>query len=257
MKKKVLILTTSAILSLACPAQISGISKSADLSSQDPGNTCMSQIAATGSNLLGLPPGRFDFQVPVPVHATAGMYPGSMHSNFAASTTTAAGAFPKGTFAINVGIGVGDVYWGTAYGSASGVAPTLILEYAITDKLGIGNIAGGLIISYGSTKYNDGYNTYKYSGTLVGLRGEYHFILSSDKVGTKLDPYGGVMLGYVITNNPAVNDAYNPLTGKESGFQPGIYAGAHYFFATHVGAYAEFGYEALFVFNFGLSFKFP
>jgi hypothetical protein len=256
MKKVFLFLSASVILSISCSAQINGISTSQLLLKPDPGSAGVLGNAGFKISLPAGLPVHSDYQVPAPPHVNSDMYPVLVDHSAAASGTAQEGGFPKGTFAINVGIGVGDIYWGSDYGTASGVAPTLILEYAITDKIGIGNIAGGLIVSYGTSKYNSAGTEYKYSATLIGLRGEYHFMLSSDKVTSKLDPYGGVMLGYVITNNPTYNDVYSP-TGKSSGFQPGIFAGAHYFFADHIGAYAELGYEALFVFNIGLSFKFP
>jgi hypothetical protein len=174
----------------------------------------------------------------------------------AAAGSGAEGAFPMGTFGINIGLGLGVVYWGTGYGSSSGIAPNIILNYAVTDKMGIGNIVVGLILSWASTKYTEGGNTYKYTAFMVGARGEYHFILDNPDIGKKLDPYAGVMLGVVFNSNPDVSGANYALTGKNTGAVPGIYGGAHYYFNENFGVFSELGYEALFVFNLGVSFKF-
>ena len=165
------------------------------------------------------------------------------------------GAFPKGSLAINAGIGLGDVYWGTGYGTGFPVAPTLSIDYALTNKIGIGNIGVGGVVSYTSTKYSDGVgDDYKFSGILVGLRGTYHFILPIDK----LDPYAGVIVGYVISNSSLPGDyvaGYGP-DGKASGVQPGAFVGAHYFFTPMFGVHAELGYNVFSVLNLGITLKF-
>jgi outer membrane protein W len=162
------------------------------------------------------------------------------------------GAFPKGSFAISLGIGLGNLYYGTGYGTSFAVNPTLNIDYAITDKLGIGNIAVGGTVSYSSTKIS-GYNySYNYSSILVGLRGTYHFIIPVDK----LDPYGGILLGYVISNNPNINsDLYPGPLGKSSGFRPGFFVGGHYFFVDHFGGFVELGYNGFSIFTLGITIK--
>jgi hypothetical protein len=156
------------------------------------------------------------------------------------------GAFPKGSFAISPGIGVGNLYWGAGYGSGS-INPTLNIDVAITDKLGIGNIAVGGTVSYSSTKVYG----YSFTGVLVGLRGTYHFFIPVDK----LDPYAGILLGYIITNNPNTFDNNYGLTGKASAFQPGFFVGGHYFFVDHFGVFAELGYNGFSIFTVGITIK--
>ncbi|HEV3249714.1 MAG TPA: hypothetical protein VGZ71_02100 [Puia sp.] len=161
------------------------------------------------------------------------------------------GAFPKGSFAISPGIGVGNLYYGSGYGSGS-INPTLNIDVAITDKIGIGNIAVGGTVSYSSTKYSGSGYSYSYSSILIGLRGTYHFFIPVDK----LDPYAGILLGYIITNNPNVNtDLYYGPAGKASGFRPGFYVGGHYFFVDHFGGFVELGYDGFSVFVVGITIK--
>jgi hypothetical protein len=164
--------------------------------------------------------------------------------------------FPKGSLAFSLGVGFGDLFW-SGYGSALGVSPVLDIDYALTDQIGIGNISIGGTVAYTSTKYTyyDEPNA-SYSAILVGLRGAYHFILDADALKGKLDPYAGILLGFVITSNPATNSSYYHLPGtKASAFQPGIFAGARYFFIPHFGAFAELGYNGFSIFTIGITVK--
>lgn len=164
------------------------------------------------------------------------------------------GAFPKGSLAINLGVGIGNDYYGTGYGTNFPISPAVSVDYAITDKIGIGNIAVGGFASYTSSKYNDGYgDDYNYSAVIVGVRGTYHFILPVPK----LDPYAGVSLGYIISSNNYDNS--NTITGpdgKASAVQPGIFAGAHYLFVPHFGVFAELGYTGFSILTLGIAVKF-
>ena len=171
-----------------------------------------------------------------------------------AAQTGGDGAFPKGTSIINAGVGFGDPYWGAGYTSSIPVSPTLSFDHAITGKLGIGTIGVGGIVAYGASKYSDGTNTYDNSGFMVGVRGTYHFILNMDN----LDPYGGVMLGYIFTSHSTPQDygygyGYVP---KDGGVVPGVFVGCHYFFGPAFGVGAEAGYLGLYVFSVGVSFRF-
>jgi hypothetical protein len=170
--------------------------------------------------------------------------------------------FPRGTIVVNLGVGLGDLLWGAGYGSVLGVSPTLDVDVAITEKIGIGNIGVGGTIAYSSTSYNSnsylgyGGSDYNFSAILVGLRGSYHFMLNSDKLKDKLDPYAGVMLGYLIISNPSgLYDNSYGLATKANAFQPGVFAGAHYYFVQHFGVFAELGYNGISIFTIGITFK--
>jgi hypothetical protein len=172
------------------------------------------------------------------------------------------GVFEKGTNVINAGLGLGNVYWGsTGYGN-SGLPISLqaSFDHGITDKLGIGYIGVGGILGYTSTKFtgnNQGYS-YAYTGTgiLIGARATYHFALAG-AIGEKLDPYAGVLLGYVI-----VSSSYSSVYGsngqysKGSAVAAGAFVGAHYYFVPNFGVHAEIGYNIISIFNTGLTFKF-
>ena len=168
-------------------------------------------------------------------------------------------SFEKGTNVINAGIGVGDVYWGAGYGS-SGLPVSLnaSYEHGITDKLGIGYIGVGASLGYASQKYSyDGDVAWKTTGILIAARGSYHFAIPAE-IGSKLDPYAGLQIGYVVTSY-SYSDSYDPgygLAGKSGGVVVGFYAGAHYHFNEHVGVYAELGYTSFSILGLGVAFRF-
>ncbi|MBS1948445.1 MAG: hypothetical protein JST47_11830 [Bacteroidetes bacterium] len=163
--------------------------------------------------------------------------------------------FENATNVVNLGIGVGDVFWGAGYSGAP-VSFNASFDRGVTDKLGIGYIGAGGIIGYTSRTYNTYSNgiTYKtrYSGLLIGVRATYHFALNGE-ISEKLDPYAGLVAGYVITSHSGDE---NPYYNGPSAFRPGAFAGAHYYFSPNFGAFAEVGYNVISVLNTGLTIKF-
>src|SRR5580704_9390910 len=110
-------------------------------------------------------------------------------------------AFQKGTNIINLGFGVGDFYWGSAYSNGSlPVSLNASYEHGITEKLGIGYVGLGGQVSYATQKYNyNGQEEWSGSGMLLAARASYHFEIPG-ATGKKLDPYAGLLLGFVITS---------------------------------------------------------
>jgi hypothetical protein len=169
------------------------------------------------------------------------------------------GAFSKGTNVIGIGVGVGDLYWaGSGYSSNFPVNPSATWDMSITNKLGIGNIGVGLMVSYASSKLDEGGYTYNYTGVFAGVRGTYHFIISKSD---KFDPYAGVMFGYVFSSSS--NDLptyvyYSPYGSpiKDGGFLPGFFVGVHYYFSQTFGVNGELGYDGFSVVLVGVSFRF-
>jgi hypothetical protein len=175
-------------------------------------------------------------------------------------STDCEGAFSKGTNIIGVGVGVGDLYWvGSGYTSSFPVNPTVTWDMSITNKLGIGNIGVGLMLSYASSKLDEGGGyTYTYTGIFAGVRGTYHFIIAKSD---KFDPYAGVMLGYVFSSNTNNLPSYgytNPYGSpiKNGGFLPGFFAGVHYYFSPAFGVNGEVGYDGFSFVLVGVAFRF-
>jgi hypothetical protein len=170
-------------------------------------------------------------------------------------------AFEKGTNLVNLGIGLGSVYWGAGY-SNSGLPFSLnaSYEHGVTDKLGIGYVAVGAQVGYATSQYAFGGSTeWKSTGILLAARGSFHFAIPAE-IGKKLDPYAGVLIGYVITNY-SYNNGYNTLgyglpTGKAGGIAVGAFAGAHYLFSQHFGVFGELGYTSFSILSLGIALKF-
>ena len=101
-----------------------------------------------------------------------------------------------------------------------------------TWELGDGVVSLGGYLGYKSISdnYNDGFYSYswKWSYTIIGVRGAYHFPLDNDK----LDIYLGAMLSYNILNFKYTNDSpsYNSAYDYSGGY--GSAAGHHANFCT-------------------------
>jgi len=87
---------------------------------------------------------------------------------------------------------------------------------------------------------------------LLGARAAYHLKLESPKI----DPYGGIMLGYNIVTyqEPSGWDPYYDYSGGSSYLMYGFYGGARYFFNPKMAVYAELGYGFGYL-NLGISYK--
>jgi hypothetical protein len=152
--------------------------------------------------------------------------------------------YDKGDFLLNAGIGLG--YY---YTNGGGVPLLLSGQWLVTDKISVGPYLGYTSWNYGSVFYD-----YRYTFIDIGGRGSYHFSELFGITNEKLDIYGGVFLGFVISsysgdNVPGYVDSYG------GGLRTGLHAGARYFFAPKVAGYGELGY-GLAPLSIGLTFKF-
>ena len=93
---------------------------------------------------------------------------------------------------------------------------------------------------------------------LIGARATYHFAIEG-AIAEKLDPYAGVMVGYVVTsssNNVPAGTNNISYTEKGGAVGAGAFAGARYYFAPNFGVHAEVGYNIIAVLNTGITFRF-
>ncbi len=173
-------------------------------------------------------------------------------------TSLAQSPFQKGTNIINLGFGVGDFYWGSTYSNGSlPVSLNASYEHGITEKLGIGYIGLGGQISYATQKYvYNGQEEWSGSGMLLAARASYHFEIPGT-TGQKLDPYAGILLGFVITSysyDKGYSGGY--YDGRSGSSAVGIYAGVHYHFNPRVAVYGELGFTTFSILNIGIAFGF-
>lgn len=102
---------------------------------------------------------------------------------------------------INPGIGSGGIYYNGLTNNAHTASPSLSIDYMIKPKLGIGQLAVGLVGSYAKVKYPyfisippnntsiENTKTPPYTSILLGIRVTYHFIIPIKG----LDPYAGIL----------------------------------------------------------------
>ena len=173
-------------------------------------------------------------------------------------------SFAKSQKDLNIGFGFGNHYAGHSYNSST-PAISIAFDYGITDEISLGGMLG-----FGGASYQYFYydncgtaagtfsDTYKYSFTLVGFRGAYHF----DKLIKipQLDAYAGLILYDAIghytfsTTNPCGKRGVY-ASNTYGGFYFGGFIGARYRFTDHFGVFLELGY-GLSEANLGLNYKF-
>jgi hypothetical protein len=155
--------------------------------------------------------------------------------------------FDESAGVARVGIGVGGGFY-----SGSTTIPAISLNY---EKGVTSNISVGGIIGYSASTYNYGYigtaYEYKYTYLLIGARGNYHLPVSVDK----LDPYGGLTLGYNIVSATVPSGSPTGYTASASALIFSAQVGVNYYFSDKVGGFAELGTGDIGIFTIGVAFK--
>ncbi|MDQ3051779.1 MAG: hypothetical protein M3Q95_12890 [Bacteroidota bacterium] len=169
--------------------------------------------------------------------------------------------FAKKDNVLGFGFGIGGVYGITSVSSQS---PVFGVQYDRgIIELGFGGVIGvGGFMGYKSIvdKYDDFTGTYKdkFSILIFGARGTFHYDLFRVK---NLDTYAGSMIAFHSVSHkrdyPNNYPNYNGPGRKTPGSAayPSIFAGAKYYFAPQVAAYAEVGYGVSWL-TMGIAFKF-
>jgi len=170
----------------------------------------------------------------------------------------------------NLGVGVGNTYlysgnyFGSGFSYRSLPLFSLSGDYGITDAISIGGILGfSTATSTYSSSYSNGSNqynytdTYRWSFTLIGLRGAYHFAELIDN--DKLDLYAGGMLGFIWSkakySSTASNHPYTYNYGSSGiGMAYSAFVGCRYRFTDQLGVFGELGYGVS-ILNIGITYK--
>lgn len=142
-------------------------------------------------------------------------------------TSASAQDYKKGDNLLNVGIGLGG-----GFGTPIGVS----FEHGFTEK-----ISGGAMVTYSNLDVAG----YKLNYIIGGLRASYHFDFGVEK----LDPYAGLMLGYIKIGGPS------GYAGSAGNVAFGGHVGARYYLTPKIGAFVEAGYGAANL-TVGAAFKF-
>lgn len=146
-----------------------------------------------------------------------------------------------GDMNLNIGLGLGSTF---ATGDTSIPPIGASFEYGIKDEISIGGYLG-----YSASEQKVVGFTAKYSYTIIGVRGSYHYDFLGNE---KLDTYGGLMLGY----NIAGVDWDGPGNAASAGgVSYSLYVGGRYAFTEKIGAFAELGYGIAYL-QLGANIKF-
>lgn len=165
-------------------------------------------------------------------------------------TNSSAQVFEQGNSLIGAQVGLLSTF--QAAGLNASVPPiSLTYEYGVSDKFSVGAFFGYSAATQ-TLFFTD---EAKYTYTLFGARGSYHFLPDNEK----FDWYAGGLLGYnnvslsLSSNDPAAELIANSASASAVLF--GVYAGGKYYITENIGLQAEIGYGVA-VANLGLAIKF-
>ena len=147
---------------------------------------------------------------------------------------------------IAAGIGLGSPY---TYGTSLIPPIWAQADFGVADKISVGGMLGFTTSKYGFTSYN-----WRYTYTLIGARGNYHWGKHLSSLPDKLDLYAGVNLGYYLVK---VNyDGYTGVIadGVSNSVFFGGQVGGRWFFKDNLAAIAELGYGIAYL-RVGLNFR--
>ena len=173
-----------------------------------------------------------------------------------AQNTTA--TFANKDNVIGVGFGLGGAYGFSKYDTQSPVFGAQYDRGIVELKMG-GVIGVGGFIGYKSyaNRYNpnNGNDKYKqrWNIVIIGARGTFHYDVFKVE---NLDTYGGAMIAYhIVGYNDNLPALYTYEDNHSNAIYGSIYAGAKYYFAPQVAAFAELGYGVSWL-TMGVAFKF-
>ncbi|TLX72265.1 hypothetical protein E9993_18295 [Labilibacter sediminis] len=157
----------------------------------------------------------------------------------------------------SLGIGIGVPAINNTHTSRS-PAITATYEYGFSDKIGIGYIGGGALLSFSGAEneytYINTKHTSNYSNVIMGPRAAYHFDmveLTGDNNWSNIDVYSGLFLGLNFQNHKYTNTEIKQNNTK---LITDIFAGIRYGFNDKLGAFAEVGFGVTYL-NLGVNVR--
>ncbi|GAC1421706.1 MAG: hypothetical protein NVS1B13_08320 [Flavisolibacter sp.] len=150
----------------------------------------------------------------------------------------------KGNNYVNAGVGLGTF----GFSGTGGLPLAISFEHGLADK-----ISAGLVYGMVHTTFD---KDWKYNYYVIGLRGSYHFNEALKVTNPNVDIYGGVTLfyrGYSIKYTGSQTDYL--ASASAGGLAFAMHCGAHYYFGSSLGGFAELGY-GISPLQLGLTFKF-
>ena len=159
--------------------------------------------------------------------------------------------FVKGSRVFNAGLGIGTRVLSATYNKLVFPPLSASLEVGLTDNvLEKASIGAGPYIGFLSYKWEYSNWSARYSNTIVGVRGNFHYPFIE-----KLDTYAGLLIGWDIVNVKETGEPYENYADSSSHMVWSLFAGARYYFRENMAAMAELGYGPSYL-NLGLAFSF-
>jgi hypothetical protein len=159
--------------------------------------------------------------------------------------------FLKGDKVLNLGLGLGSVWYTGSYYKTQVPPVSASFEVGIVDGILEKAVIGvGGYMAYSAYKSDYGTGGWKYSNIVIGGRGNFHYPLVD-----KLDTYAGLMLGYNIATDKAWGNYSGSLhSSSYGGIRTAEFVGARYYFSNSFSAMAEIGYGVTYL-NIGIALK--
>lgn len=162
-----------------------------------------------------------------------------------APSLLSAQSFYKNLQVVNMGLGIGGHY--TYYSSFSSSSPAIGVSYekGIINDWGPGTVGIGAYIGTKSHRYqgetSDGRLDYKWTNTIIGARGTYHYNPFDIR---ELDLYGGLGLSYHLTTIKDRSDYNSPRSLRNSPdyIDLSLFLGGRYYFNEDWAGFLELGY---------------
>lgn len=161
---------------------------------------------------------------------------------------------------IGISIGIPSMY---DYGyTTQSPAVMAHYEYGLSDKIGIGYIGFGGLLSIAGGKYDRQFLgeqlSNDFSQTIIGPRAAYHFDmvdLTGNKEWNKLDVYGGAFIGLKFERKKYTDLDNKTFKDNSTKLATDLFAGIRYAFTPNIGAFSELGFGVSYV-SIGVSFRF-
>jgi len=160
--------------------------------------------------------------------------------------------FLKGDKVLNAGLGLGSTLYSGTYFKSQIPPISVSLEIGVADEIiDKGVIGVGPYLGYSSYKYDYLTSDWKYTTTILGVKGNFHYPLVE-----KLDTYTGLLLGYnIVTSKWTGSGPEDDYSASSSGLAWSWFIGGRYWFKETLGAMLELGYGISYL-NIGIAAKF-
>ncbi|GAF04353.1 outer membrane beta-barrel protein [Saccharicrinis fermentans] len=162
----------------------------------------------------------------------------------------------------DIGIAVGVPSMNDNTYTSQSPAITLHYEYGLSDKIGVGYIGVGGLLSIAGGEYTNTFlnpnPSVDFSQTLIGPRAVYHFDmveLTNNDQWSNIDVYSGAFVGLKFESIKYTDpNTEKNIKDRKTKLANDLFAGIRYGFNQNIGAFAEIGFGVSY-FSVGASWR--